>query len=275
MCGARRSQIGPAKIARVNVRTSIVRLKVDTAKEHITDLERELRSFLDTKPYEVGTKRDPQTRKLIYYLTGVKDTPSRVASITGDALQNLRSSLDHLAWQLVLANSCSPGNGTGFPIAESAMKYKQLRARNVQGMSQAAIKAIDAIKPYKGGNDALWRIHELNRIDKHRTVVTVGSAFAFFDVGPLMQREVATMVSFPISLLSLNLAPSDRLCPLKIDDELFIDSPDAEPLQDMPFAFDVAFNERGVVEGESVLPLLQGMATLIDNLISDFDPLLA
>lgn len=41
-----------------------------------------------------------------------------------------------------------------------------------KGMCPKAIKAIDALKPYKGGNDALWRIHELDNIDKHCALFT-------------------------------------------------------------------------------------------------------
>jgi hypothetical protein len=39
-------------------------------------------------------------------------------------------------------------------------------------MRDAAIERIERLKPYKGGNDPLWRIHELDNIDKHRTLLT-------------------------------------------------------------------------------------------------------
>ncbi len=32
---------------------------------------------------------------------------------------------------------------------------------------------MDVIKPYKGGNDALWALHDLNILDKHRILLPV------------------------------------------------------------------------------------------------------
>jgi hypothetical protein len=68
--------------------------------------------------------------------------------------------------------------------------------------------------------------------------------------------------------------PGDRMFPLKIGDELFIDSPDAKVNEKMQFRFDVAFGEPQVLEGESLVETLYGMSDVVSNLISDFAPLL-
>ena len=83
----------------VDERLKHVTLKMKRAKEHITALERELHAFLKSDPYKVGSKRDPKTRKLIYYVTAVESVPDRLLLIAGDAIQNLISALDHLAYQ--------------------------------------------------------------------------------------------------------------------------------------------------------------------------------
>src|SRR4051794_5670012 len=92
--------------------------KLDRAKQHFDELHRELTAFYTAQPYSVGTRRDPQTAKLIYYLSDVTAIPITVACICGDVIQNLRSSLDHLAYDL-WANE-SNGRGTAsniyFPI---------------------------------------------------------------------------------------------------------------------------------------------------------------
>ena len=89
----------------VDERLKQVTLKIKRAKEHVSDLEREMRSFLDTNPYKVGAKHDPQTRKLIYYVTSAESTPDCLPLIAGDAIQNLMSALDHLAYQLVCSDT--------------------------------------------------------------------------------------------------------------------------------------------------------------------------
>ena len=40
-------------------------------------------------------------------------------------------------------------------------------------MRPEAVEAIDRLKPYKGGNDLLWKIHALNNLDKHRAIFTL------------------------------------------------------------------------------------------------------
>ena len=44
--------------------------------------------------------------------------------------------------------------------------------------------------------------------------------------------------------------------------------------KDVTFAFEIAFGEPQVAEGEPLLETLQGMKDLVNNLISDFDPFL-
>src|SRR5437879_5803464 len=79
-----------------------IRVKVERAKKHIRDLEIEIKSFLDSNPYKVGTKFEDESHKIIiHYLLEVSETPLLIAAIAGDILSNLRAALDHLAFNLV------------------------------------------------------------------------------------------------------------------------------------------------------------------------------
>jgi hypothetical protein len=75
-----------------------------------------------------------------------------------------------------------------FPIAENKLIYDEIKERRTKGMSSAAIAAID-VQPYGGGNDVLWHLHALNNIDKHRLILTVGSAVNSVDLGSVMQQK--------------------------------------------------------------------------------------
>ena len=265
-------------------RLALVRVKIERAKQHIRELNAEVKSFFDTHPYVIGTKRNPQTRQLIYYVTSVRETPITLAAIAGDVLQNLRSALDHLAYQLVLVGTSGVGSAyhVSFPIADDAAKYKSESIRKVKGMRQDGIDAINAIKPYKGGNDTLWRLHKLNNIDKHRFLITVGSAFRSINLmahaEQVFRQVLASDPNFSdfgeVKLPKAFFKSADRLFPLKAGDELFIDVPDAKVNEKMEFSFDVAFGEPQVVEGESLLETLQHMADLVDHLVFSFAPLL-
>jgi hypothetical protein len=261
-------------------RLSLIRLKIERAKKHILDLNSEVVAFFATNPYEVGTKRDPETRKLIYYVSRVTAVPTAVSIIAGDVFQNLRSALDHLAQHLWLVGT---GNANAswepiFVIERDAAKYQSALPRRVKGMRQSAINVLKSIEPYKGGKGHdLFVLHTLNNIDKHRLLVAVGSSYRSFDVGAhmagLMQR------SFPgrfqaMESMNLFIRPADALCPLKVGDKLLIDSADAEVNEKMNFRFDVAFNEPEIGESKPVLEAVQQLTDLVSGIVTRFRPYL-
>ena len=259
-------------------------LKVERAKCHVADLDREIRGFLNSRPYGVGTKRDPNSRKLIYYVTGVRDTPSRLPLIAGDAIQNLMSALDHLAYQLVCSDTDDgPPNPNWiyFPIQDTLDKYEAKKWGKIEGARQETIDAIDALKPYQGGNDPLWMLYRLNNIEKHRLLITVGSMFQSLDLGAHMSAMMAkSFGNDPASpffgkelpVLSAFFKPADVLFPLKAGDELFIDAVDAEPNEKMQFRFDVALYEPQIVEAQSILETLHQLTTLVEGIVVALTP---
>lgn len=115
----------------VDDRLKQVTSKIKRAKEHVSDLERQLRAFLDSNPYKVSAKHDPETRKLVYYVSGVQATPDCLPLVAGDAIQNLMSALDHLAYQIVCSDTGDKPpnpNWIYFPIADNATKYEAKKA---------------------------------------------------------------------------------------------------------------------------------------------------
>ncbi len=260
--------------------TDLIRLKIKRANKHIEELKSAILSFKATDPYKISAKRNPQTRELIYYLVDVQPIPLEIACIAGDILQNLRCALDHLAYRLfrIGAGNIADASHVYFPIFDDAAKYQSGVNGKVHGMRQDAIDAINAVKPYKGGNDTLWRLHRLNSVDKHRLLITVGAAFSAMNVGAhggAILAEVMKKHGLPAPPpIDLYLSPGDRMFPLKVGDELFIDAPDAEVNEKINFLFDIAFGEPGVVEGDPILETLKGMSDLVGNIVSDFGPLL-
>ena len=256
-----------------------VTLKVKRAKEHITELETETRRFLDTDPYKVGTKHDPQTRELVYYVTSVEPTPDCLSLIAGDAIQCLMSALDHLAYQLVCSDTGdNPPNPSRiyFPIADSPSEYESRKGGKVKGASQDTIDAIDALKPYKGGNDLLWMLYKLNNVEKHRLLLTVGSQAAGVHLGDMITTSGVDF--FPPEVLegfeamTVFLNPADKGFPLKEGFELLRVPADAEPNPKQKFRFQVAFSESGVAEGKPLLETLHQLANLVEGIVTALTP---
>jgi hypothetical protein len=260
-------------------RESQITSKVKRAKVHVTELERELRAFFDTNPYKVGTKHDPQTRKLVYYVAGADPIPECLPLIAGDAIQNLMSALDHLAYQIVCSdtgdNPPNP-NWIYFPIADDAAKYEAKKRGKMEGARQETFDAIDLLKPYKGGNDLLWMLYRLNNVEKHRLLLTVGSQAAGVNVAQHMAQLAAPSL-WPeavaaLESMSVFLIPADSGFPLKESFELFIGAVDEKPNPKQQFRFDVALSEPGIIEGKSLLQTVRQFAALVEGIVTALRP---
>jgi len=250
-----------------------IRVKIERAEKHIKDFGLACQSFFEANQYRIGRKDDPQTRQCTFYVTSVPEIPPEIAVIAGDAFHSLRSALDYLAWGLVEASGNTPVEGvTGYPICESPSKYKTEHIRKVEGMRKEAIDFVNGTEPYKGGHkdpsNTLWRIHELDKIDKHRFLITVASQYASHSMTP--SQRAAAIQGYWADAPAPNLRGVHRHFPLKAGDEL-LTVLQSEVEENMQFRFVVAFRELRIVEGEPVTETLQGMA----DFVRDAAPLLS
>jgi hypothetical protein len=149
-----------------------------------------------------------------------------------------------------------PSRRVEFPIAKDAATYEEEKARKVEGMSPTVIKTIDALKPYKGGNDALWRIHELDNIDKHRTLFTYANdCFLYAD----WLSEY-----------------SSGLYTIKASDPHFggIGVFDDEVEKNVEFEIDEAVTKAKAATRHPLLPSLNELIDYVHNLVLSFKPFL-
>ena len=266
-------------MAKVDERLKHVELKIERAQEHAAHLQSNLRTFLESGPYKVAHKHDPQTRKLIYYVSSADPVPESLPLIAGDAIQNLVTALDHLAYQIVCSdtgdNPPSP-HRIYFPVADDAAKYEASKHSKLEGATEDTFVAIDTLKPYKGGNDLLWVLHRLNNIEKHRLLLTVGSQAAGINLGQLMAGHLAE--TFPpeaieaFESMDVFLNPADKGFPLKAGFELYIGAIDEKPNPKQQFRFDVAIDESGIIEGKPLLKAVNDFIELVGGLVIALTP---
>lgn len=147
------------------------RLKIKRANQHIEDLNNVLSSFLDTDFYDLSVKNDPDSgERFLQY--SASPIPENAALIVGDAIHNLRTSLDFVASDVVCKANGST-RYTRFPFGNSRKEVESaIKGGSIKVASASVISAIlDQIKPYKGGDDALWGLHSLDIMDKHLLVI--------------------------------------------------------------------------------------------------------
>lgn len=87
--------------------------KIDRTREHLDALKTAAHEATET-----GTNRLIVEDKGDWKIVKVQmcEPPIRLSVIAGDIVHNLRSGLDHLAWQLVLVSKMQPGGWTYFPL---------------------------------------------------------------------------------------------------------------------------------------------------------------
>lgn len=184
-----------------DIKLALIRVKTERAKHHILTAEEAAR-----RPVEgIAAFRDSKSN--IHFPEPTKTLPIDVLTSAGDAIHNLRSSLDHLAWHLAHWGGNRPKERCGFPIGSSLENYETIKARKVAGMSPEAQNAIDALHPYKGGNDPLWRIHFLDIADKHRELYVLG--YRYLWSGLELPGTFGTMTDQPIHFAGLFMGDFD------------------------------------------------------------------
>ena len=253
-------------------------VKLSRARKHYAELQAAQTSFFSTGPYKISARTN-EAGKLVYYLSHVADVPDELALIAGDVIQNLRSALDHLAYDLWVreANGLGREGKIYFPIDRDEASYNRNKAGKTEGISAQSRAVIDSLRPYAGGNDALWRIHTLNNRDKHRLLVTVGSSFQSLDLGAYLMESMKRMTDIPEDMranfpdIPLFLRPTDNLFPLTVGAELFIGGEGDKANPNMQFRFNIVLHEPGVVDGEPVSDVLSTMIAEVERIGSLFD----
>jgi len=256
-------------------RLSEIQPKIDRADEHIMTLEKAIRAFLNSNPYEVNTTYDDK-RQLVYYVSKAEPIPSNLPIIAADAIQNLRSALDHLAYQLYLIGTGGAtvrrNRQTQFPVGMDATKYAEQVGNRTNGMRADAITVFNSLEPYKGGkNEIIWKLSELNNLDKHRLLITVGSHYASFDVGADVQKRMKAS-GFDGKVPPFFMKPADNLFPLKKGDQLFSGAVGEKPNPKQTFKFAVVLDEPSIdIRGADPLALLNEMSKAVVATVSQFN----
>lgn len=147
-----------------------VKLKVSRAEEHLEALRMECSAYLDSKPFEPIRQSQPESDNPWMIWKVNHPPPLRLSVLLGDFLHNLRSSLDHIAWQLVLDNGGTPVKKTSFPIV---LKRKGAPPKIAGGISAKAATMVESFQPYNNvagapAENPLYVLSTLNNIDKHR-----------------------------------------------------------------------------------------------------------
>lgn len=157
------------------------RVKFGRAQRHRNELMTAALDWLqvfEQLPVPIEKRTEPwQDGEVVTYSVAKAQhvPPLEIAGILGDALNDYRAALDHLAWQLVSA--AGPPRKAGqiyFPVAKTSTQFEEDESRMVPGVSSLVSSMIRRHQPFQNGSQAedhpLFVLHEWNRLDKHRSL---------------------------------------------------------------------------------------------------------
>lgn len=230
--------------------------KIGRAREHIDALELELNRYFNSIPCHISAEIDPDGDQVFARLITETPIPVRVALIIGDCLQNLRTSLDYLIWELVLAANNVPGERNAFPVCLNPQKFKKaVGDGRLDGMAEDAKAVVEACQPYSDSRGTeggiLVVLNDLTNINKHRRILlTVLNPFLTRDpiVGTVREGEA---VRLPYVREPLTQATMRRSITGEIEMDAYA-------------TVNVSFRERRI-EGLEVVRVLERIATEIEN----------
>jgi hypothetical protein len=165
-----------------------IRLKLKRAFEQLDGFENEIAAFLDSAPYRptVQFKRVPgNTRpqfifEFVIQIAVDKQCPPMWSIQIGEIVHNLRSSLDHVVYSLVVhATGSPPGKRerTQFPIFKHPPEGTFSKLSMLKGVSQDAASLIKTFQPFDTGEkerSPLWHLNRLSNFDKHNMIHLTG-----------------------------------------------------------------------------------------------------
>lgn len=234
-------------------------LKVERADHHINELERLLGRYVAENRKRFSPKHQERAFKQgreIKFAEPERHTPT----VLGDAIHNLRASLDHAYCILIEANGHATTDFSRFPFGKDWSSIKgsidgHIKAGN--GPSEAVRDHIGSeVQPFPGGRYNLWDLHKLDITDKHQRILPMGS-YAFFGgmyiVSP-SGKVVAQMKNFEFGHDSATGGPLVAGAMAILEDNI-------------QNAFHVTFGKGQPLEGQPILATLHAIRSKVAKVL--------
>ena len=228
-------------------------LKVDRANKHISDIEERLRTSSDR--YGPTLYVDGKTgEQFLYYGLTDRELRSDIALIVGDAIHNLHSALD-IVWCGAIEN-LSPhalSDYTKFPIYPKSTRQELESVLAKRKIDPTLIDlAVDRVKGYKGGDDDILALHQLDIDDKHQLLIPMLTVSGV--EGVELEQEDGTINRFTIMLVRPNFYKTRVPLNSKIKNHGEV-------------RFEITFREGTPLENLEVIPTLKRLSWKTDKIV--------
>lgn len=153
--------------------------KLSRAEEHVGDVEREIRYWRSQNQNPITHHHNADKTEYYFHVTwSIEPDLTRWAVIAGDCVHALRSSLDHAMWACAQVEGLPREWRGQFPIFKDESWYRREVDKQLAGIKNSDVIAlVDRVQPWRHQetpyHHSLWIVHDLDLIDKHRTLPVV------------------------------------------------------------------------------------------------------
>ena len=237
-------------------------LKIERANQHIADLDTLLSDFIKANPHRIIIHPDSETGQVRLAVDLNKPLPAHCSTITGDAVHNLRTALDHLACALVEAGGGVVKAHTVFPFHEDRDNFEANFEGKIEGASKEAINLVKSMEPYKGGaGNALWRLNKLDVADKHHSLLL---AIRVATLPKIIVRKPDGSVQ--ATLINNRVGGDGRINLVRFPPGVTFE---IEEQNKVPV--EVRFRDTAVLEGKSVIVSLKKLSDIVLGVVQNFE----
>jgi hypothetical protein len=239
------------------------RMKLQRAEEHFGQLRFEFGQFIERNPYRMLREDDlRQGQNHFLWRAKIVEHPpyEKWASLVGECIHALRAALDQTAYALVNRETLV-SEKCGFPILDKPGSWDSAYPKDLPGVPPEALTLMEQLQPYNGTvkTNALWAVHQLDIIDKHRRLSLVNTTIE----GTRWSAagcEVITSDSGVGPFVDGAVVGRFRLVP----------KPGEDMHMQTDFAFGIAMGEGEPLEGEPVVPALEVLRSNVGGVVALF-----
>lgn len=231
------------------------KLKVDRAVKHTQELQSKIGEYIAPRP--VVIVQEKRGDWWVQCIRVKEPIPKCWPTIIGDAIHNLRASLDLMACELVRMND-EDDKGALFPFAHSQddLKNVMMNKRHMNRASSSVQAHILKLAPYKG---ELRALHDLDLTDKHRSLI------------PALTQVAESNIAFGLSDTNGNPIPIS--IPIKDGEPMTATSKPAIGPAESPIDISVVFPFGGPLGGVEVTAGLESLTKLVLGIFDSFEAL--
>lgn len=218
-----------------------------------------LTDFLRSDFHSVVVEFDPRTGCDLHKCKLQKFPPDELTDLVYEAIEALRSALDHTAYACALLSGVTGKKleRVAFPISRDPEQFESSIASACQEIHPEIVNLFREFSAYPGGNEVLVQLNLIRRQAHHRVIVPVGTAG---EVHPGLGSITATRPEY---------IPAPIWDGEKHEMVFRADCPSGSFGYNAQVSFDLVFGKVDGVSGRPVWPFLISAAEAVDKVVRD------